>query len=435
MIPLSAKCIGLLVLACALFGLASVTSTATAALSATPPASLPHTATIVAPTALSTPSSPTGSPVSSATPTLSNSEHFSTRLANTRAAFQKTQTNAPTVDFTRASAERATSSARAIQKCLDAGVQTPRDWTIVACDYFVANTNRWHTGNIKSSRATGSMGVRNGVYRIELTSPGSIVQRGGPSKPAVKDFYVSVMTHPVEGELVFGSGFYFRENNENFYMFALRNDGIFTVDLLANDEWTHLLDGSAAAATKTGAYNRVSIEAQGDRFAFYVNDRLVGTMQDSTLSSGRVGVVVDIPKSNARGIFEFDDFLLLQPNPKSKARPTIPVTQNAVPPTVAPQSAPTTVPPPQPTEPPSNGCPLDPGNAGLYVINQFGGLMTLTLLDHEYRIEPNTEQLVQVPGGQEFTVSVSVQGVGKTNFGPLTLQAGECFQYRPTSSD
>jgi hypothetical protein len=67
------------------------------------------------------------------------------------------------------------------------------------------------------------------------------------------------------------------------------------------------------------------------------------------------------------------------------------------------------------------------------VKNNFVGLMTMTMFNHEYHIDPHSQSLLQVPGGQECTVSVSVQGVGKTNFGPLTLQPGDCVLYEPTT--
>ncbi|MBI4673201.1 MAG: hypothetical protein HY741_16220 [Chloroflexi bacterium] len=63
--------------------------------------------------------------------------------------------------------------------------------------------------------------------------------------------------------------------------------------------------------------------------------------------------------------------------------------------------------------------------------NDFDGLMTFTVLNQEYKLDGHTQQWVQVPGGQEFTASVSVVGVGKTNFGPVSLQAGECVRYQP----
>jgi hypothetical protein len=76
---------------------------------------------------------------------------------------------------------------------------------------------------------------------------------------------------------------------------------------------------------------------------------------------------------------------------------------------------------------------LDAGTAGILVVNHFDGLMTITLLNHEYKLDGHTQQLIQVPGGQEFTVSVSVVGVGKTNFGPVALSAGECVRYEPSN--
>jgi hypothetical protein len=78
-----------------------------------------------------------------------------------------------------------------------------------------------------------------------------------------------------------------------------------------------------------------------------------------------------------------------------------------------------------------NPCNLSPGNAGILVINDFDGQLTFTVLNHEYKIPGHSQQIVQVPGGQSFTASVSVVGVGKTNFGPVTLDAGQCVKYEP----
>lgn len=111
---------------------------------------------------------------------------------------------------------------------------------------------------------------------------------------------------------------------------------------------------------------------------------------------------------------------------------SIPATATKAPPTATklpPTAAPTK---PPPTNPPA-ACPIDPGNAGILVINNFDGLMTFTVLNQEYRIDPRSQMWVQVPGGQEFTASVSVVGVGKTNFGPVSLQAGQCVRYEPTA--
>jgi hypothetical protein len=123
--------------------------------------------------------------------------------------------------------------------------------------------------------------------------------------------------------------------------------------------------------------------------------------------------------------------------------PTVAPSATAVPPTAT--SVPPTVTPPPPTPVPAkptaipptkqpvsqNPCNLDPGNAGILVINDFDGLLTFTVLNHEYKVPGHGQQIVQVPGGVKFTASVSVVGVGKTNFGPVTLDAGQCVKYEP----
>ncbi len=380
--------------------------------SATPdPPTVTPSATPVSPTA-------TYSPSPSATKELAQFQVSQTAFVETRGAILATGTAPPT--------RNATATARVIQAALKACLaapNSPQDWNLVLCDNFDVATNGWSTSSVNSEFLSGKRSISNGRYVWQLTAKQGVVSRIWPRGTNASDFFVTVQAQKREGDRNAGYGFVFRNQGENYYTFTLWDDGRFQVRKHSEGAWSTLMNGADTAIVRAGQVNQLSVEAKGDRFAFTINGQNVGTIQDNQLSQGFVGLIIQFG-SGTNATIDFDQFVLLTPNSKSKPRPVIPL------PAARPTNPPVVA---QPTQPPSSGCPLDPGNAGIRVVNQFDGLMTFTILNHEYKLDPHTEQLVQVPGGQPFTVSVSVVGVGKTDFGPLTLQPGECELYRPNA--
>ncbi len=88
---------------------------------------------------------------------------------------------------------------------------------------------------------------------------------------------------------------------------------------------------------------------------------------------------------------------------------------------------------PAPTRPRSPCGELPPGMAGLLWINHFPEFATVTLTDHQYRVEGNSQLLMLIPGGKKFVIDANIVGVGQLKAGPFTWEAGECHIVDPNN--
>jgi hypothetical protein len=59
--------------------------------------------------------------------------------------------------------------------------------------------------------------------------------------------------------------------------------------------------------------NRLAVLAQGGHLKFYINDRLVGEADDSRVTSGEVGVALELNNGGDHATFEFDNFEVRTP--------------------------------------------------------------------------------------------------------------------------
>jgi len=80
-------------------------------------------------------------------------------------------------------------------------------------------------------------------------------------------------------------------NNYNGYLFKLRCDGAARVELLRDEQFTVLVDWtpSPAIVPSAPAENQLMVWAAGDQFHFYVNERYLFSLKDSTYAAGFYG--------------------------------------------------------------------------------------------------------------------------------------------------
>lgn len=319
------------------------------------------------------------------------------------------------------------------QACLHPTTAITSDWSAVLCDTFDTNRNGWDIRKRDNSALLGTFDVIDSKYRWTMQARRSLVLPVEPKMKAVTDFYLTTEVKRARSDSPAQYGVMFRNDGVSCYLFQISDDGVFGIWLSDRGQWDTLVDWTRTDTIHPFEVNRLTVIGEDSHFTFYLNDALVHELDDATLGKGTVGVSAGLNNEGDTAALEFDNFEVRVP-PPGWVRPTAAPT--LVPPTVKATVLPTrepTLPPPQASTalPQSSACNLDAGNAGILVVNHFDGLMTFTMLNHEYKLDGHTEQLVQMPGGQEFTVSVSVVGVGKTNFGPLSLNAGECVRYEP----
>ena len=85
------------------------------------------------------------------------------------------------------------------------------------------------------------------------------------------------------------------ESSGNFYSFEITPDGQWGFYKFVNGKATAISDYQSDAAIQTGAgaTNEMRVLAVGSHFVFYVNGQQVGVADDSTFTSGGVGLAND----------------------------------------------------------------------------------------------------------------------------------------------
>jgi hypothetical protein len=110
-----------------------------------------------------------------------------------------------------------------------------------------------------------------------------------------------------------GGGLIFRvTDNSNFYAFLVSAAGSFTVMKWVNGtpQSTLLAWADSPAVNKGVARNHLTVIAQGSSLSFLVNRTEVAMLTDTSLSSGRVGVVTKAFDANVDVLQGFDNLVV-----------------------------------------------------------------------------------------------------------------------------
>jgi hypothetical protein len=141
----------------------------------------------------------------------------------------------------------------------------------------------------------------------------------------LKDFDLSVV---VSATKTFAQSYYsiiFRSGGAGSYVFTVFTDGWFDVQLSSattSKGFQTLIDLQRSSAIQRGAkVNRIRIVAKDNKFAFYINDQLVGSLTDNKSSAGTLGFIVsDLKQSGASATF--DDLQVTLPKDEVAVLPT-----------------------------------------------------------------------------------------------------------------
>lgn len=146
-----------------------------------------------------------------------------------------------------------------------------------------------------------------GAYVIEVKEPETIVW--ARVSGSYGDARTSVETNIPAGADVSSAGLIFHYQDENnFYLFSISNDGYYALELLQDNEWTVLIDWTPSDAVSETS-NSMRVETSGDRIVLYVNDELLEETSDSTFSEGEVALAVTSLKDST-ALVEFDNLLI-----------------------------------------------------------------------------------------------------------------------------
>jgi len=206
-------------------------------------------------------------------------------------------------------------------------------------DDFYEITDLWNT----SYDGDTASYYKAGAFHISINTDNLVAWETGDIDAA--DFLVEVDVSHYDGPLVNEGGLLFRYvDSENFYLFTVSSDGLYAVKRIENDESTTLVDWTESDALETGerSINRLMVLAEGDQFAFFINEELVDEVVDDTFTEGSIGLIAGSLDEYEVDI-AFDDFALWKVEASSEPAVRIPGRRIPAQPTPEPEDEPLSV--------------------------------------------------------------------------------------------
>jgi hypothetical protein len=228
-----------------------------------------------------------------------------------------TATITPTLTATPTQTAIPTQTATRIPTSVPVGTETAQaveQWEVLYSDSFDTNQFGFHYGDDSDDYGIFSKSFLAGKYHWEVTALQGVVSWELYNRSRFGDFAVSVDARFVETESECSMGIVFRSNNnDDYYLFSITNTGFYALDLLLNGNWVSLLPWTFSEQIDSWGENKLEVSAVGDDFTFWINGKRIGTITDSRLDYGYVGVAIMIFDANKEGVFEFDNFVVKGP--------------------------------------------------------------------------------------------------------------------------
>jgi hypothetical protein len=193
------------------------------------------------------------------------------------------------------------------QPTIDPALETAHLWHLLFLDDFSIDDNRWDTGQLITECMRGSRQIEGGKYHIELEGNDGCVSWEYPEISPVSDFYISMDARQTTGSPAGAYGLVLRNSGANYYFFLINNHGAFDFERLYADNFNPLIEWVASPAIQKNGVNRLSVIARGPHFSLYINNQLVGQIDDDKLTIGSAGIMVSYEKGTKLG-FDFDNF-------------------------------------------------------------------------------------------------------------------------------
>jgi len=165
-------------------------------------------------------------------------------------------------------------------------------WKLQLEDDFVNNIYGWNMKPTEMDTVRLNQTMENGKFIWDFQATKSWSFWDWPKTEKFNDFVAAMELQHTAGSSSDSYGIAFRISDGDFYYFEVNESGKFGAWLFYQDEYKILISGSRAFVVKPGEINQVAVKAVGSKFAFYINQQLVGEVEDSTLSEGQVGIIL-----------------------------------------------------------------------------------------------------------------------------------------------
>jgi eukaryotic-like serine/threonine-protein kinase len=196
-------------------------------------------------------------------------------------------------------------------------VAPPADWQDVIDDSFSDNRNGWLINNHEDDWGTISRQVTGGTYRWTVNATLAVGRwstldlRDGAS--ALGDFHAGVDARRERGPEAAAYGLILRQFDGGYYVFSVRDDGYYQFNMWAGYEWRPIIDWTETTAVRSGEVNRLTVRAEGSRFALFINDQRVAQVENDEIKAGKIGLSISTAATQGDAVFTFDNFTLWTP--------------------------------------------------------------------------------------------------------------------------
>jgi hypothetical protein len=184
-------------------------------------------------------------------------------------------------------------------------------WPVVLSDTFDDNTNAWIVGQQTGEYADATFTIANGVYRWEATSHQGFIWWYHPFISSVTDFYMRMDFRQVSGPsdayvgLIMGL-----DENDNYYVFSLRNTGDYAFDEYYNGEWHTYIGWTSSPIYYASETNRMEVFSEAGHASLFLNGAWVADYEDQVIPSGLCGLAAGIETAGESAVWEFDNFVV-----------------------------------------------------------------------------------------------------------------------------
>lgn len=221
------------------------------------------------------------------------------------------------------------------------GIASDPAWIVKVDDDFSSNASKWDVAPYQNYAIQLERNISNGTYNWNFQVKTGYDFWDVPQTDTFGDFVASLDVQHPAGPKTDSYGMVFRVTGGNYYTFSMNEKGQYYVWLHNQGKTQTLLQEVGSFDVKPGKVNNITVKATGPIFTFYVNNHLVGTVVDSTLPTGKVGVYVSpastygstvaTPRIEAgptpvgpTAVFQMDNFKVWVPknDPTSKVRET-----------------------------------------------------------------------------------------------------------------
>jgi hypothetical protein len=182
-------------------------------------------------------------------------------------------------------------------------------------DDFETIPGVWELGETSNEYASEKITINNGKYVWEVTSIKPTFRTQLPEAPVVSDFELQAEMRLVSGPEDAAYGLVFRSNNQGLYGLYIMNRGIFMLGFRDGQtgEWSYPVEWTQSQAINENSPNILRVVAKGPGIELFINEKRVGSISDTHLSSGRTGITVSLLEAEQKAIVEVDNFYLTEP--------------------------------------------------------------------------------------------------------------------------